>query len=100
MHFFASQYVPCDEEARDPRASPIREANLTGLPPAVICTAEFDPLRDEGEAYARGVENTGTRVVYFREPTMIHGYFGLSAVSPAALEAAARARAAFKAMLL
>jgi acetyl esterase len=99
MHFFASQYVPSAKDARDPRASPIREANLAGLPPAVICTAEFDPLRDEGEAYARALEKAGTRVVYFREPTMIHGYFGLSTVSPVALEAAARARAAFKTML-
>jgi len=70
--------VLSDEEARDPRASPIREANLTRLPPAVICTGEFDPLRDEGEAYARAVEKAGTRVVYFREAAMVHGYFGFS----------------------
>jgi acetyl esterase len=99
MHFFSSQYVPSPEDARDPRASPIREANLMGLPPAVVCTAEFDPVRDEGEAYAKALEKAGTRVVYYREPTMIHGYFILGTVSPAALEAAQRARAAFKIML-
>jgi acetyl esterase len=99
MHFFASQYVPSPKDARDPRASPIREANLVGLPPAVICTAELDPLRDEGEAYAKALEKAGSRVVYFREPAMIHGYFALGTISLAALEAAQRARAAFKMML-
>jgi len=99
MNFFSEQYVPNDNDARDPRASPIRAENLKGLPPAVVCTAEFDPLRDEGEAYARALEKAGNRVVYFREPTMIHGYFMVGTVSPAALEAAQRARAAFKTML-
>jgi acetyl esterase len=70
-----------------------------GLPPAVICTAEFDPLRDEGEAYAKALEKAGGRVVYFREPTMIHGYYAFGTISSAALEAAQRARRAFKIML-
>ena len=99
MHFFAKHYIPRADAAFDLRASPLRAATLDGLPPAVVCTAEFDPLRDEGEAYAKALKQAGVRVAYCCAPGMIHGYFGMGAASPAADEARRRACREFKRML-
>jgi len=99
MRFFASEYIPDEKDAADPRASPLRATDLKGVAPAVICTAEFDPLRDEGEAYANALKQAGVRVTYFREPGMIHGYFGMGAASPAADKARLRACREFKVYL-
>jgi acetyl esterase len=99
MRFFAGHYIGNPNDASDPRASPMRATNLAGLPPAVICTAEFDPLRDEGEAYAKALERAGVRVAYYREPGMIHGYFGMGGASAVADAARKRACAKFKTML-
>jgi acetyl esterase len=99
MRFFAGHYLPRPQDSEDPRASPLRRDKLAGVARAVICTAEFDPLRDEGEAYADALKRAGVEVAYFREPGMVHGYFGMGAASPAAEAARQRATAAFKAML-
>jgi len=99
MRFFAGHYLPRLKDSEDPRASPLRNADLGGLPRAVITTAEFDPLRDEGEAYADALKKAGVDVAYFREAGMVHGYFGMGAASPAADAARRRATQAFKAML-
>jgi acetyl esterase len=99
MQWFADHYLRDDRDGRDPRASPLYAADLSGVPAAVICTAEFDPLRDEGEAYATALQRAGVRVAYCREPALIHGFFGMGNASAAAGEAGRRIRAAFKRML-
>jgi len=99
MQWFADHYLRDDKDGLDPRVSPIRAGDLSDLPPAVVATAEFDPLRDEGEAYADVLRRAGIGVAYHREPTLIHGFFGMGNASAAAAKAGERIRADFKAML-
>jgi acetyl esterase len=99
MQWFADHYLADVGAGLDPRVSPLRAGDLRGLPAAVICTAGFDPLRDEAEAYARALQSVGVRVVYHCERSLIHGFFGMGAVSPTAAEAGQRSRSAFKSML-
>jgi acetyl esterase len=75
------------ELARDPRASPLLEQNLRGLAPAVVVTAGFDPLRDEGDAYARSLFASGVKTTHLRYPGFIHGFVNMGSVSPAAKDA-------------
>jgi acetyl esterase len=77
----------------DPRMSPIHAKDLSGLPPAVVATAAFDPLCDEGEAYAAALAAAGTPVRKLRFP-LIHGFANLTGVSPACRRATAEAAAA------
>jgi acetyl esterase len=85
MAWFADHYAE-DADDTDPRLSPIM-GDLAGLPPAVVVTAEFDPLRDEGDAYAEALRAAGVEVRHRRFDGMIHGFFDLAALSPAAAEA-------------
>ena len=82
MRTFYDWYVPGDL-ATDPLVSPLG-SDLTGLPPAVVATAEFDPLRDEGDTYAVELAAAGVPVVHLPGPGLVHGYFGLTEVAPAA----------------
>ena len=70
-----------------------------GLPPAYICTAEHDPLRDDGAKYAELLTAAGVPVTLSNEPTMIHGFVSLALASPVAAEAFERGLAALKTAL-
>jgi acetyl esterase len=73
------RYLPSEEQRRDPYASPLFDDDLSGLPPALIITAQFDPLRDEGEAYGHRLQAAGVTVTISRYEGVVHGFFGVSA---------------------
>jgi acetyl esterase len=99
MEWFAAHYLEDEKQGADWRVSPLRAKNLAGLAPAVVCTAWFDPLRDEGKAYADALAAAGVATKYHPGAGLIHGYFGLGEASQTAKAEAQRARADFKAML-
>ncbi|HSO99615.1 MAG TPA: alpha/beta hydrolase [Solirubrobacteraceae bacterium] len=86
MDWFSAQYLGGTAE-EDPRASILRADDLTGLPPAIVVTAGFDPLRDEGEAYAARLREAGGPVLLRRFPGLIHGFINLTAISPSSRDA-------------
>ena len=75
-------YLPAGADRADPRVSPLRAAQLRGLPPTGVHTAEFDPLRDEGAAYAERLRGAGVPTTYHCHPGMIHLFYGLGALIP------------------
>jgi acetyl esterase/lipase len=99
MEWFAGHYLADGGHGTDWRVSPLRAKSLAGVAPAVVCTAWFDPLRDEGKAYAEALAAAGVATSYHHGAGLIHGYFGLGEASETARAEAKRARADFKAML-
>jgi len=74
MEWFWDHYLPNDIAGRNPYASPLRARDLTGLPPATVVTCGFDPLRDEGVAYADRLADAGVEVTHRHYDEMIHGF--------------------------
>lgn len=92
-------WVPDPSHRADPGVSPLHAPDLGSLPAAVVVTCAYDPLRDEGEAYAAALAAAGTPVHHRREQGMIHGFLTLDTVSPAAAAAGERVFADLLAVL-
>jgi acetyl esterase len=87
--WYHAQYFsgPGGPDVDDARALPLPEGDLADLPPALVVTAAFDPLRDEGEAYAHALRAAGTPVLLRRFGGLIHGFINMTGVSPACRDA-------------
>ena len=70
-------YRSSDKDLMNPYYAPLAAKSFTGQPDTLIITAEYCPLRDEGEAYGRALEAAGNKVKIFRMPNALHGYFSL-----------------------
>jgi acetyl esterase len=99
MRYYWRHYLRDESDAQDERASPLRATDFAGLPPALVITAEFDPLLDEGRAYADRLRSAGVPVTYSEYAGMIHGFLTSAGVldqgQHAVAETAAALRAAF-----
>ena len=98
MVWFWNHYLSGESDGANPYASPLRAASLAGLPPAMVVTAELDPLRDEGEAYAEKLRQAGVPVKLKRYDGLIHGFFSMTGVFEQAKQAVADAAAEIRAL--
>jgi acetyl esterase len=81
MGWYEGHYLQGANADTDPRASVLRADDLSGLPPAYVCTAGMDPLRDEGEAYAARLREAGNRVAHRRHPGLVHTFAHMTGIS-------------------
>ena len=84
MDWFMGHYMPTDADPADPRLSPGREDDLAGLAPAVVATAGFDPLIDQGAAYAQALREADVTTVYRAYDSLCHGFASFTGAVPAA----------------
>ncbi len=87
MRWFWHQYLESESDGGNPMASPLRASDLSGLPSATVLTAEYDPLRDEGRAYAERLDKAGVTTRYTNYPGVFHGFFGMTDQIPRARQA-------------
>ena len=80
IEWYKEQYLGKDGDAEDPRVSPLLASDFSALPPTLIITAEFDPLRDEGEIYAQKLQEAGVPVKLHRYNGMVHGFFQMGGI--------------------
>lgn len=96
MQWYWEHYLSRPAEAANPYAAPLVATDLSGLPAALVITAEFDPLCDEGEAYGRRLQAAGVPTTCSRYDGMIHGFFGMAAVVEKGQQAIAEASTALQ----
>ena len=93
MRWFWDLYCPAGLDRNDPLISPLHVADAVGLPPALIYVAQLDPLRDEGLAYARRLQDAGVPVASRCEVGMLHGFLSAAGAIPIVADAVAQAAA-------
>jgi acetyl esterase len=96
IDYFEAHYLPPGSDAHDPRVSILEAPDLSGLPPAYVATAGFDPLRDEGEAYALRMREAGVQVALRRHPGLVHSFANETAISRTARGAMLEAAGALR----
>jgi acetyl esterase/lipase len=84
MDWFIAHYAPEGTDLTDPRLSPLRSDDLTGLAPAIVITAGFDPLVDQGEIYAHRLKDAGVHVIYRCYDSLCHGFTAMGGMIPCA----------------
>lgn len=87
IEWYATQYIPSSTDRLDPRAAPLRAADLSGQPPTLVITAGFDPLRDEGHAYAERLRAAKVDAIDHEYPGQIHAFVSLTKAIPQGLAA-------------
>jgi acetyl esterase len=99
IEYFCSLYLPPGTDRNAAKVSPLRAKDFSGLPPAYVMLAGFDPLHDEGLAYAEKLRAAGVKVTISQHPDMVHGFIYLQTVLPQAREAVAESAQAVKTAL-